>query len=348
MRALAALVLLHYLALCFAGANLDLDPYDVLGIDESATAREVKAAYRKLSLATHPDKAGGDVEAFKEISHAYEILSDGEKRALFDAGGMAAVEKGTGGKDPWGRPTGVPKGGDSTVTVTVPLEDLYKGGSVHATIHRRIVCRGCSDRARSKRRQRQKAELDKKCEGCGPSCPFERKIVQRRMGHMIMNQEVQQQSAERCKTDAKVLTATIERGAPEGTEITFARASEQKPGVIPGDVKLRLKAARHAVFSRNGTTLHMEMQIQLRDALLGFERTIQHLDGHPVQIANKGISQHGQVLILKGEGMPRHGVPSEYGDLAVKLSIRMPSELTAAERAFVGSNFEPVQDRVPG
>ena len=54
------------------------------------------------------------------------------------------------------------------------------------------------------------------------------------------------------------------------------------------------------------------------------------------------------MLTLKGEGMPRHGVPSEYGDLAVKLSIRMPSELTAAERAFVGSNFEPVQDRVPG
>ena len=66
---------------------------------------QIKTAYRKLSLKHHPDK-GGDAAVFKQISRAYEVLSDGEKRALYDAGGMSAVEKGSGGTDPWGRPTG--------------------------------------------------------------------------------------------------------------------------------------------------------------------------------------------------------------------------------------------------
>lgn len=267
------------------------------------------------------------------------------------------------------------KGGDSTVTVSVPLEDLYKGGSVRATVHRRVVCRGCGASSR-RRTGKQKSSLDAqwarlkqqqrerggkgaaaagqqvpaqdKCASCGPSCPPEVRVVQRRMGHMIMNQEIQEESKERCKKEAKVLVAEIERGAPEGTEVVFARASEQTPGKIPGDVKVRLRASKHAVFTRNGTDLTMSFAIPLRDALIGFERTIRHLDGHEVVIGNKGVSSHGQVLTLRGEGMPRHGVPSEYGNLHVTLKIVMPSQLTSEERAFASQHFEPAKDAPPG
>ena len=112
------------------------DLYEILGIADAATDAEIKRAYRQMSLKHHPDK-GGDPKRFTEISFAYEVLSDGEKRALYDAGGWSAVEKGSGGTDPWGRPTGVPKGGDVSVTVTVPLEDMYVGGRVRATVRRR-------------------------------------------------------------------------------------------------------------------------------------------------------------------------------------------------------------------
>ena len=362
-----ATVLLAFL--CSLSAAEDL--YDILGIDESATEREIKNAYRKLSLLTHPDKPGGDAELFKEVSRAYEVLSDGNKRALYDAGGDSALEKGVGATDPWGRPIGVQKGGDSVVTVNVPLEDLYKGGSVRATVHRRVVCRGCGTAsrrskgsqkssldaqwARLKQQQRggkpggqQAQPAEDKCESCGPSCPPEVRVVQRRMGHMIMNQEIQEESKERCKKEAKVLVAEIERGAPEGTEVVFARASEQTPGKIPGDVKVRLRAAKHAVLTRNGTDLTMSFAIPLRDALIGFERTIRHLDGHEVVIANRGVSSHGQVLTLKGEGMPVHGVPSEYGDLHVTLKIVMPKQLTSEERAFAAQHFEPAKEAPPG
>ena len=262
-RVAALVLLLLRLLLLAAAEDGEEDLYAVLGVDESATDREIKVAYRKLSLKHHPDK-GGDAAVFKRVSRAYEVLFDGEKRALYDAGGIEAVDKGAaGGVDPWGRPVGVPKGGDVAVTVSVPLEDLYKGGSVRASVRRRIVCRGCAATVDWRGRpteQQQKAQ----CAGCGPTCPPERKVVQRRMGMMIMNQEVEEASKQRCREDEKVLIATVERGAAEGSEIVFPRASEQTPGKIPGDIRMKLKAAPHAVFTRNGTDLTMRMRIPLR------------------------------------------------------------------------------------
>lgn len=108
------------------------DLYDILDVTVEATEKEIKSAYRKLSLKHHPDK-GGDAMRFKEITRAYEILSDGEKRALYDVGGMTAVDEGSSGRtDPWGRPIGVRRGDNVEVTVNVPLEDMYKGGMVSA------------------------------------------------------------------------------------------------------------------------------------------------------------------------------------------------------------------------
>jgi len=301
----------------------------VLGIDESATDGEVKRAYRSLSKQHHPDK-GGDVRKFKELSAAYEVLSDGEKRSLYDAGGMAAVEKGVGGRDMFGRPIGVQKGAPVDVAVRVPLEDMYRGGDVRAHVRRRVVCRGCTGGRRA----------GDKCAACGPSCPPEHKTVPRRMGNMLVHQEVEVPSEERCKEEVRTLHAVIERGADDGAKITFERASEQTPGEIPGDVRITLTTASHAVFSRNGRDLSMELRISLKQALLGFSRTIRHLDGHEVLISASNVSTPHQVLTLRGEGMPVQGVPSEFGDLHVKLLVDFPTRLTAEERDFVASHFD--------
>jgi len=336
-------VVLPLLALLAVAADDSDDLYSVLGVDESATGAEIKKAYRKLSLKHHPDK-GGDEQVFKEVTRAYEVLSDDTKRALYEAGGMEAVDKGIGQRDMWGREVGVQRGADVSVTVTVPLEDMYRGGQVRANVRRRVVCRGCKQQQRS---WLGRLADDPKCDGCGPTCPPTTKIVQRRMGMMIMNQQVEEPSKERCKEDAKVLQATIERGAAEGTELQFPRASEQTPGKIPGNVILRLKAAKHAVFQRKGNDLHMNMHIPLREALLGFHRTIRHMDGRDVAIDYSGIISPGQVITLRDEGMPVHGVPSEFGSLHVNVSIEMPRMLSADERAFVGTHFEPAPKAQP-
>ena len=112
---------------------------------------------------------------------------------------------------------------------------------------------------------------------------------------MIMNQEVQEPSPDKCKEETKTLTATVERGAAEGAEVVFPRASEQTPGKIPGNVVVKLKSARHAVFQRDGIDLRMSLTIPLRAALLGFEHTLHHLDGHPVLLRHDGVASHGQV-----------------------------------------------------
>ena len=116
----------------------EMDPYEVLGLSDDATDSQVKRAYRQMSIKHHPDK-GGSAAKFKEVSAAYEVLRDGEKRALYDAGGMAAVEKGTGGTDMFGRPVGVQKGPEVEVKVRVPLEDMYRGGNVRANVRARSV-----------------------------------------------------------------------------------------------------------------------------------------------------------------------------------------------------------------
>ena len=336
-------VLLVVLVLSSSVASDDEDLYEVLGVDESATAAEIKKAYRKLSLKHHPDK-GGDMAVFKQVTNAYEVLSDDQKRALYEAGGMEAVNKGVGQRDMWGREVGVQQGGDVSVTISVPLEDMYKGGTVRVSVNRRVVCRGCRDKPRAGISSYLRSEpIKPQCEGCGPSCPMVKKVVHQRMGMMIMQQEVSEPSPDKCKEESKVLAATIERGTVEGTEVVFPRASEQTPGKIPGNVVVKLKSARHAVFRRDGTELHMSLKIPLRAALLGFEHTLHHLDGHPVLLKHEGIASHGQVLVIEGEGMPVHGVPSEFGKLHVTLAIEMPAALSAEERELVGRYFEPPQ-----
>ena len=264
---LAALALVGEARTPSAHDSEEEDFYDILGVDESATANEIKKAYRKLSLKHHPDK-GGDARLFKRVTRAYEVLSDGEKRALYEAGGMEAVDKGVGQRDMFGRAQGVQRGSDVSVSVNVPLEDVYKGGSVRVSVTRRVVCRGCGAKARQQRSSASSywrrsgggdgdggggGDGGDKCAQCSASCPPTTRVVQQRMGMMIMNREIEEPSKERCKQEEKLLHATIERGAAEGAEITFQRASEQTPGKIPGNVVVRLRSARHAVFRREGT-----------------------------------------------------------------------------------------------
>ena len=311
------------------------DLYEALELEETATEVEIKKAYRRMSLKSHPDK-GGSAAAFKQVTRAYEVLSDGDKRALYDVGGMSAVEHGVGGKDIFGRSTGVQRGPDVTSTVSVPLEDIYRSSSVRVRVRRRIVCRGCNAQTQLRR------PTPLRCEGCTASCPDEAKTVLRQVGHMRMNQQVYEPSQERCRQNTTVLVATVERGAADGTEVRFARASEHTPGQIPGSVVVTIRALKHAAFSREGDDLRLHLAVPLRHALLGFERTIRHLDGHEVRISSGGrpVSPN-EVLTLRGEGMPKLGRPGQFGQLHVACSVTMPKTLTPFERAFVEKAFEP-------
>ena len=121
-------------------------------------------------------------------------------------------------------------------------------------------------------------------------------MVHKRAGPgMVVQQEVMVESKEKCKREEKTLTATIEKGMPDNEEISFKYESEQKPGQIPGDVVLKLKTVQHPMFKRSRDSLSMKLSIPLRAALLGFETSFKHLDGHTVTIKRTGVTKPNQV-----------------------------------------------------
>ena len=129
------------------------------------------------------------------------------------------------------------------------------------------------------------------------------------------------------------MEAEIEQGMDAGTEIKFPRMSEQSPGQIPGDIILHIKQKPHKLFKRRGKNLHMDLEITLKEALLGFDKKITHMDGHEVTIAKKTTTQPNEVMKIKEEGMPVHNFPSQHGDLHVKLKLQMPRSLTDSQKA---------------
>jgi DnaJ-class molecular chaperone len=334
-------------------ADADLDFYEVLGVDEDVSTKDLKKAYRDLAKLYHPDKCTGTVSppgspepvdcatAMNRVNLANEVLGDENKRILYDAGGMEMVKQGVDDgqqqqHDPFaalfggGRQQRTNRGPDASVSREVTLEDIYNGNQLEMKINRRVVCRGCAG---------DKAKGKAKCASCG-KCPDEVKMVHRQMGPgMIVQQEERVASKEKCKTEDTTLSATIERGVSDGAEIKFPRKSEQAPGQVPGDVIMTLKQKKHELYTRHGNDLHVTLSISLKEALLGFSKTLKHLDDHEVEVERDGTTKPNLVMKLKGEGMPVHNFPSDFGDLHVTIVVEMPPVLNDAQKKAIASLF---------
>eukprot|EP00669_Euglena_mutabilis_P011830 TRINITY_DN6437_c1_g1_i1.p1 TRINITY_DN6437_c1_g1~~TRINITY_DN6437_c1_g1_i1.p1 ORF type:complete len:281 (-),score=85.84 TRINITY_DN6437_c1_g1_i1:123-965(-) len=129
--------------------------------------------------------------------------------------------------------------------------------------------------------------------------------------------------------DAK-LELLIEQGMPEGHAVTFEMEADESPDVIPGDVIVTLTTHPHPLFKRSGDDLAMSMRISLLESLVGFRRTFEHLDRRVVEVASApgAVTPHGHAMVLPGEGMPRHHVPSEMGSLTITFEVVFPTTIT--------------------
>jgi DnaJ-class molecular chaperone len=325
----------------------DVDLYEVLGVDEEATNSQIRSAYRKLSVQYHPDKCGTAecAKMFDTIRNANEVLGDEDYRILYDTGGMEAVEEskaeeqrggGRGGdmfsqffggqqrgaQDDGKKKRKGKKGPDANVDLDVSLADMYNGNEVAASINRRVVCRGC------------KNKKSEKCDKCG-RCPNEVKMVLRNMGGFQIQQQEEVASKEKCRDEDTILNAVVEKGVLGGHQLTFERMSEQRPGEIPGDIIMSLRQKPHHIFQRQENDLHMEMKISLKEALLGFTRTVVHLDGHEVKLTANKVTKPMETQKIKGEGMPFHNFPSQFGDLYVKMKVDFPSALSDLQKQVI-------------
>ncbi|KAJ7580982.1 hypothetical protein C8J56DRAFT_1168550 [Mycena floridula] len=329
--------------------------YDLLEVKPNASDAELKKAYRKKALLLHPDK-GGDPEQFKEVTHAYEILSDSQKRELYDRHGMAGLEQGNGmgGMDPqdlfsqlfgggfgggFGRESGRQgprKTKDLVHRVHVSLEDLYKGKTTKLALTRNVLCSKCKGKG-------GKEGAVRSCNNCNGRGI---KVTLRQMGPMI--QQIQSpcdecsgtgeiiNARDRCtqckgkKTvqDKKFLEVHIDKGMKGGQTIQFRGESDQAPNAETGDVIIVIEEKPHEHFKRQDNDLVIEVEIDLLTALAGGQFAIKHLDDRAliVKLEPGEVIKHGELKVIYGQGMPsqRHHEP---GDMYVKMSVVFPDSI---------------------
>lgn len=289
--------------------------YDALGVSPDADDAKLKTAYRKGALKHHPDKNAHDpgaAEKFKEISHAYEILSDPQKRQIYDQYGEEGLEQGGGG-GPGGmgaedlfaqffgggggggfggmfgggmREQGPKKARTIHHVHKVSLEDVYKGKVSKLALQKSVICSKCDGRG-------GKEGAVKTCTGCNG---VGMKTMMRQMGPMIQrfqtvcpdcNGEGESiREKDKCKQcngkktviERKVLHVHVDRGVQNGTKIDFRGEGDQMPGVQPGDVQFEIECKPHPRFQRKGDDLFYHAEIDLLTALAGGAIYIEHLD----------------------------------------------------------------------
>ncbi len=313
--------------------------YGTLGVEQSASSAEIKKAYRKLAIQHHPDK-GGDEEKFKEITRAYEILSDDNKRSQYDQFGEEGIQDGSGGmggghaRDIFEtffgggmggrRSTGKRKGQDVVHAIKVTLDQLYNGATRKLAINREVIDSSepvttCTD-----------------CDGRGV------KIQIIRMGPMI--QQAQSACAKcngegkkyKIKKEREVLEVFIEKGGANGQKIVFANKADEAPNMEPGDVVFVIQEEAHPTFTRKGEDLYIRKSITLLEALTGFQMVVTHLDGRKLIIKNKPreiikpVVDGRGLKAVRGEGMPTHKNPFVKGNLFILIDIVFPESLEDA------------------
>eukprot|EP01114_Cavostelium_apophysatum_P009705 TRINITY_DN2294_c0_g1_i1.p1 TRINITY_DN2294_c0_g1~~TRINITY_DN2294_c0_g1_i1.p1 ORF type:complete len:372 (+),score=70.59 TRINITY_DN2294_c0_g1_i1:158-1273(+) len=337
------------------------DYYAILGVPRDAPARVIKKAYRELAVKYHPDKTQGDAESEKkyvEIGTAYEVLSDEEKRRVYDQFGEEGLKDGGRGQrfnSPFDifSQFGFGGGGGGHAhqheqkkapSVEIPLEvtlkDLYLGKTFKIGHKKQILCPKCRGTGA---KDANDVQTCNECNGSGT------KVFTQQLGPGFMTQT--QRTCDKCGGKGKIVKSTcpickgtkvgiedevitvyVERGMPDGHGIVFEQENDESPEVTPGDVIFKISTTPHKRFVRVGDDIHMKLNISLLEALVGFTKTVRHLDGHEVKIANAGVTKPGEILTINGEGMPHHNFPSQTGNMYVEVSIKMPSSLTEAQK----------------
>ncbi|MES1915202.1 MAG: hypothetical protein MHM6MM_007178 [Cercozoa sp. M6MM] len=136
-------------------------------------------------------------------------------------------------------------------------------------------------------------------------------------------------------TEEDTLSIVVERGQEDGHTVTFEYEGDTQLDVLPGHVLVEMRTLPHDSFRREGDDLHSNVTVSLLEALTGFETTLLHLDGRRVPFKRRQVTRPGQVIRVRGEGMPKHEVPSERGDLFLHVRVEFPSSLTEEQRAHL-------------
>jgi molecular chaperone DnaJ len=337
------------------------DYYQTLGVARDAAPDEIKKAFRRLARETHPDANPDDPVAearFREIAEAYEVLSDPDRRARYDRGDtmdLGDLFSNLGSFDDLirsvfgdganlfgggaGRATTQSRGRDIRVPVEVTLEEATFG-TVSETNFRAAV--GCETCGGSGAKPGTHAEVCSLCGGVGQV-----RVARRSMfGSMMTVAPCDQCSAtgktisdpcSDCKGRGIVegersVRVEVPQGVSTGTRLRLNREGEAGGrGMPPGDLYVDIEVAPHPHFVRDGENLIHELSIGIAQATLGTEVAIPLIDGEEEPLRIPAGTQPGAVIRIKGKGVGRLGRRGR-GDLYVRLAVKVPDEISDAER----------------
>ena len=358
------------------------DYYEVLGVDKSATAEEIKKAYRKMAVKYHPDKNPGDKaaeEKFKEAAEAYSVLSDADKKAKYDQFGHAGVDGagpdfsggfgnlndilndlfgggfggfggGFGGFSGFGggfggnqqRQQRVYRGRDIRVRVKLTLEEIAKGVEKEISIEKSVPCSECGGKG-----AKNSSDI-KTCPGCNGTGQVQRVV------NSFLGQTVTYSTCQQCGGEGKIISnpcrscsgtglvrkretikVKIPAGVEAGMQLTIqGEGHAAKNNGINGDLLVVIEEQAHPEFKRDGNNLYHTKVISMPDAILGAEVEIPCLDG-TYKIKVESGTQSGEVVRLRGKGLPTVNGYSGTGDLYVKLAVWIPRKLDKEDKAAI-------------
>ena len=338
------------------------DPYETLGVSRSAPVEEIKTSYRKLAMKYHPDRNPGNAEAeesFKEISQAYDILIDTDKRAAFDRYGYAAFQGAGGGAgfhDPFDLFREVFGSGGGGI-----FEHFFGGGSGGADQARGADLRydleiKLEEAARGVEKE---IEIGKtgRCSACGgsgggpgahlhtcPTCRGRGQVIASRGFFQVAQPcprchgagEMFDHPCKVCRGDGRAEATTriklkIPAGIEDGSRLRSSGNGEAGVrGAASGDLYVVIHIREHAIFARDGDDLFCEMPVSFVTAALGGEVNVPTLEGKAALKVPAG-TQNGTVFKLRGKGMP-HLRGSGQGQLLVRAVVEVPTKLTTEQR----------------
>ncbi len=340
------------------------DYYSTLGVSRNATKDEIKKAYRELAKKYHPDLHPENrqeyEEKFKEISEAYEVLMDDEKRRVYDQYGSEGVKFGPQGFD-WNNFTHFDDLQDLLnqffknmgfgsifeeeprqnirLVLDIDLKDAYEGNTKTVSYEREIICPECNGTGAKEGKTR-------KC----PTCNGTGQVRNVRSMGFMQYVSVQpcpacngrgyliEEKCPRCKGKGKItvrenLEVKIPKGAENGMNLRVrGKGPGSKNGT--GDLIITLHLKDDQLFKRDGDDLYLDIDIPFTKAALGTEINIDHISGENIGIRIPSGTQPGEVIRIKGKGMPRLNSRG-YGDLLVRVNVTIPKNLTQKQRELL-------------
>jgi molecular chaperone DnaJ len=357
------------------------DYYDLLGVARGASQDEVKKAFRRLAMQFHPDRnqeAGAEAR-FKEVNEAYEVLSDPEKRAMYDRFGHAATQGGAdargfegfgfgglgdifdaffGGQQSRGQ-RGPTRGADMRRGITLTFEEAVFGVDKDIEIQTAEICSVCNGL------RAEPGTEPERCTQCNGSGEV------RRVQQSIFGQFVNVAACDRCRGEGRVVNTPCKHCRGTGREKRKRKISVKIPGGVDngsqmrltgegeigsqggprGNLYLQISVKEHEVFRRDEDDILLELDLNFAQAALGDEVSIPTIDGEPHALRIAAGTQNGEMFVVRGKGVP-HLRGSGRGDMIVRANVVTPKSLTKEQRdllkqlaSSMGQTITPQEDR---